>query len=173
MAVRYLLDTNICIYIAKHNPPAVRARFEEHTADALAMSVITMGELRYGAEKSQARKKAVAALAHLQGLIQVVPLTDSVATHYGDIRSTLERAGKPIGNNDLWIAAHARAEGWTLVTNNEREFLRVKGLAVENWAAGDASSAPGDRVRTRLAALPATQADIDDAVAWSRKKPGK
>jgi len=133
MAARYLLDTNICIYIAKHNPPAVRERFEQLTADALAMSVITLGELRHGAEKSNARDKALAVLKQLQSMIQVEPLTDAAAVHYGQIRSTLERAGKPIGNNDLWIAAHARAEGWVLVTNNESEFRRFKGLAVENW----------------------------------------
>ena len=133
MAVRYLLDTNICIYIAKHNPPAVRARFEQLSADALAMSVITLGELQHGAEKSQARTKALAALEQLQSAIQVMPLTHAVGQHYGQIRSSLERTGQPIGNNDLWIAAHARAEGWVLVTNNEREFCRVEGLVVENW----------------------------------------
>jgi tRNA(fMet)-specific endonuclease VapC len=133
MAVRYLLDTNICIYIAKHNPPAVRARFEQLTAGELAMSVITWGELRFGAEKSKARAKALAALEQLQNLIQIAPLTDDAGVHYGEIRSALEKTGKPIGNNDLWIAAHARAQGWVLVTNNEREFRRVKGLAVENW----------------------------------------
>jgi tRNA(fMet)-specific endonuclease VapC len=135
MTRRYLLDTNICIYIAKHNPPAVRARFEQVTADELAMSVITLGELRHGAEKSQARAKALASLQALQGLIQVEPLTDVVAEHYGKVRSALERAGETIGNNDLWIAAHALAQGWILVTNNEREFRRVKGLKVENWVA--------------------------------------
>jgi tRNA(fMet)-specific endonuclease VapC len=133
MAVRYLLDTNICIYIAKHNPPAVRARFAGHTSDELAMSVITLGELRHGAEKSQARERALAALNRLEAGIQVAPLTEPAGQHYGQIRAALERAGQPIGNNDLWIAAHARAEGWILVTNNEREFSRVEGLAVENW----------------------------------------
>lgn len=136
MAIRFLLDTNICIYIAKHNPPGVRARFEQLDAEALAMSVITFGELRHGAEMSQARSKAMAVLQQLQSAIQIVPLTEAVSQHYGEIRSSLERAGQPIGNNDLWIAAHARAEGWVLVTNNEREFRRVKGLAVENWVAG-------------------------------------
>jgi tRNA(fMet)-specific endonuclease VapC len=135
MARRYLLDTNICIYIAKHNPPAVRARFEKLTADELAMSVITLGELRHGAEKSQARAKALATLQVLQGLIPVEPLTEAVSEQYGKIRSALERAGQPIGNNDLWIAAHALAQGWVLVTNNEREFRRVKGLKIENWVA--------------------------------------
>jgi tRNA(fMet)-specific endonuclease VapC len=133
MAIRYLLDTNICIYIAKHNPAAVRERFEQLSADALAMSVITLGELQHGAEKSQARAKALAALRQLQKVIQVMPLNDAVGQHYGQIRSTLERKGQPIGNNDLWIAAHARAEGWVLVTDNEREFRRIDKLAVENW----------------------------------------
>ena len=133
MAIRYLLDTNICIYIAKHNPPAVRARFSGHDAAELAMSTITMGELRFGAEKSQSQEKARLALQHLQSLIQVAPLTESVATHYGEIRAALERTGQIIGNNDLWIAAHAHAEGWVMVTNNEREFNRVDGLVVENW----------------------------------------
>lgn len=133
MTIRYLLDTNICIYIAKHNPPAVRARFEQFSADALAMSVITLGELQHGAEKSQARDKALAVLQQLQGAIQVMPLPLATGQHYGQIRAALERTGQPIGNNDLWIAAHARAEGWVLVTNNEREFRRVPGLEVENW----------------------------------------
>ena len=135
MAIRYLLDTNICIYIAKHNPPAVRARFEQLSSDALAMSVVTLGELQHGAEKSQARDKALVVLQQLQGAIQLMPLAPTAGAHYGQIRAALERAGQPIGNNDLWIAAHARAEGWVLVTNNEREFCRVPGLAVENWVA--------------------------------------
>jgi tRNA(fMet)-specific endonuclease VapC len=132
MPVRYLLDTNICIYIAKHNPPAVRTRFERHAANELAMSVVTLGELRHGAEKSQAREKALATLNRLEASIQIVPLTETAGKHYGQIRAGLEIRGS-IGNNDLWIAAHARAEGWILVTNNESEFKRVDGLQVENW----------------------------------------
>ncbi len=135
MAIRYLLDTNICIYIAKCSPLEVRSRFDKMPADSVAMSVITLGELRYGAEKSQARKKALAALEQLQSVIQVVPLAEAAGASYGQIRSELQRVGKPIGNNDLWIAAHAHSEGWTLVTNNEREFRSVKGLTVENWVA--------------------------------------
>lgn len=130
---RYLLDTNICIYIARHRPPEVRERFARHGAGELAMSVITWGELRFGAEKSQARSRSLADLAELARLIEVAPLPAQVGEHYGRIRATLQRSGQPIGNNDLWIAAHALAEGWTLVTNNEREFVRVEGLAVENW----------------------------------------
>jgi len=133
MTIHYLLDTNICIYIAKFNPPAVRARFLQISSLTMAMSVITLGELRHGAEKSQMREKSLAILQQLETLIQVAPLTDTVGHHYGQIRNSLERAGQSIGNNDLWIAAHARSEGWVLVTNNEREFIRVDGLTIENW----------------------------------------
>lgn len=129
----YLLDTNICIYIAKHNPPAVRVRFQQHAAHEMAMSVITLGELRFGAEKSHARERALATIEQLSGLMQTLPLTEQASAHYGQIRAGLEKAGTPIGNNDLWIAAHARAEGLILVTNNEREFVRIPGLQVENW----------------------------------------
>lgn len=134
MSVRYLLDTNICIYIAKHNPPAVRERFSRHAAHELAMSVITLGELRFGAEKSQARERALTTINNLAGLIPLYTLPEAAAGHYGQIRAELQKNGQPIGNNDLWLAAHARAEGWILVTNNEREFNRVSGLPVENWA---------------------------------------
>jgi len=136
MAVRYLLDTNICIYIAKHNPPAVRARFARHAANELAMSVITYGELRFGAEKSQARERALESIQRLQSRIEICLMPLSAGEHYGEIRAILQRSGQPIGNNDLWIAAHARAEGWILVTNNETEFRRVPGLQFENWVNG-------------------------------------
>lgn len=135
MGARYLLDTNICIYIAKHNPPKVRERFARHAAAELAMSVVTLGELRFGAEKSQARERALTAISQLTSVIQVAALPESAGEHYGQIRAELQRLGQPIGNNDLWLSAHARAEGWILVTNNEREFLRVAGLQVENWVA--------------------------------------
>ncbi len=134
MAVRFLLDTNICIYIAKHNPPVVRARFARHLADELAMSVVTLGELRFGAEKSQSRERAITVISQLESAMLIAPLTETVGEHYGQIRAALQRSGQMIGNNDLWLAAHARAEGWVLVTNNEREFVRVEGLQVENWA---------------------------------------
>lgn len=132
-AVRYLLDTNICIYIAKGHPLAVRHRFEQHTLQELAMSTITVGELRIGAEKSQARTRALDTLAQLVQMIQPCALPMAAAEHYGAIRATLQQQGQPIGNNDLWLAAHALAEDWVLVTNNTREFARVPGLRVENW----------------------------------------
>ncbi len=136
MSARYLLDTNICIYIAKHNPPEVRERFARHAARELAMSVVTLGELRFGAEKSQSRERALASIQTLTSLITVAPLPEAVGEHYGQIRAALQASGQIIGNNDLWLAAHARAAGWILVTNNEREFVRVPGLQVENWVAG-------------------------------------
>lgn len=133
MTVKYLLDTNICIYIAKHNPPEVRKKFGLLTSDQIAMSVITLGELRFGAEKSQSRERALDVIAGLESSMQIAHLTPKVGAHYGQIRADLQQRGQMIGNNDLWLAAHALAEGWTLVTNNEREFLRVGELKVENW----------------------------------------
>ena len=136
MSARYLLDTNICIYIAKHNPPEVRERFARHAARELAMSVVTLGELRFGAEKSQSRERALTSIQTLTSLITVAPLPEAAGEHYGQVRAALQASGQIIGNNDLWLAAHARAAGWILVTNNEREFVRVPGLQVENWVAG-------------------------------------
>lgn len=132
-SIRYLLDTNICIYIAKGHPSEVRERFARHTLHELAMSPITLGELRFGAEKSQARDRAMATIEKLTQAIQTCPVPVAAGEHYGEIRATLQKQGQPIGNNDLWLAAHARAEGWILVTNNTREFERVPGLQVENW----------------------------------------
>jgi tRNA(fMet)-specific endonuclease VapC len=133
MTTHYLLDTNICIYIAKYNPPSVRERFTQHIANELAMSVITLGELRFGAEKSQLKEQAMAVIDDLISLMNIEALTDDVADHYGEIRAALQKSGQVIGNNDLWLAAHARSQDWVLVTNNEKEFLRVAGLRVENW----------------------------------------
>ncbi|MDO9262840.1 MAG: type II toxin-antitoxin system VapC family toxin [Desulfosalsimonadaceae bacterium] len=131
---RYLLDTNICIYIAKHNPPEVRQHFSVHPREHLAMSVITLGELRHGAEKSQSREKAIMVLSQLIEVIQVLDVPVEAGVCYGQIRAMLEKQGQIIGNNDLWISAHALASGLILVTNNVREFSRVADLKIENWA---------------------------------------
>lgn len=131
--LRYLLDTNICIYIAKQRPPSVAQRFAKLPAGSVAMSLITFGELRYGAEKSRQRGEALATLESLQALIPVIAPDDAVGASYAAIRAQLERAGTPIGNNDLWIAAHALALGVTLVSNNTREFARVPKLKLANW----------------------------------------
>ena len=132
---RFLLDTSICIYIRQKRPAAVLARFEKLKAGEAVLSVITYGELLYGAAKSQQREAALARLADLVSLLSVLELPDGAGEEYGEIRSHLEKKGEIIGDNDLWIAAHAKALGLVLVTNNEREFKRVPGLKVQNWAA--------------------------------------
>ena len=133
MPPRYLLATNICIYIQRHKPGEVLARFQKLKPGDAAISVITWGELLYGAEKSRQRKKALQLLEEFKTLIPVLPMPENTGKTYGAIRASLESKGMPIGNNDLWIAAHAKAEGLTIVTNNEREFQRVPGLKVQNW----------------------------------------
>ena len=132
-ALRYLLDTNICIYIAKQRPPSVAARFAKLAAGSVGMSLITYGELRYGAEKSSQRGSTLDKLERLQSIIPVISPDAVVGERYGAIRAHLERAGTPIGNNDLWIAAHALSLGVTLISNNTREFERVPKLKLDNW----------------------------------------
>jgi tRNA(fMet)-specific endonuclease VapC len=132
--MRYLLDTNICIYIAKRRPPEVAARFERLRPGEVGMSMITYGELLLGVEKSQHAPQAAERLRGFVELVPVLPLPDACPLHYARIRADLERAGTPIGANDLWIAAHAAASSLVLVSNNLREFGRIDGLATENWA---------------------------------------
>ncbi|MFT4045076.1 MAG: type II toxin-antitoxin system VapC family toxin [Solimonas sp.] len=131
---RFLLDTNICIYIRQKRPPEVLSRFEKLKVGDAVLSVVTYGELLYGAQKSKQREVALARLADLVSLIPVLELPAEAADEYGKIRAALEVKGEIIGGNDLWIAAHAKAEGLIVVTNNEREFKRVPGLKVQNWA---------------------------------------
>src|SRR5260370_4011894 len=133
--LRYLLDTNICIYIRQSRPPEVLKRFQKLRPGEAVLSVITFGELLYGAARSTKLAEAVARLEELRRLLPVLPLDESVADAYGAIRADLESRGERIGNNDLWIAAHSLATSLVLVTNNESEFSRVKGLKVQNCAA--------------------------------------
>jgi tRNA(fMet)-specific endonuclease VapC len=133
MDVRYLLDTNICIYIRQKRPVEVLQRFHKLRPGEAALSVITYGELLYGAAKSAQRTAALERLRELVHLLPALALPESAAETYGAIRADLEPKGEMIGNNDLWIAAHALAAGLTLVTNNEKEFRRVRGLKVQNW----------------------------------------
>jgi tRNA(fMet)-specific endonuclease VapC len=133
MRRRYMLDTDICIFLAKDLYPQVTARFEHLKPDQPVMSAITYGELQFGANKSSQRSRTLSQLSELIQYIPVESITSSVGQAYGEIRATLEREGRMIGNNDLWIAAHAMAMNITLATNNDREFLRVAGLSVENW----------------------------------------
>lgn len=147
MTTEYLLDTNACIAIRDlikgkkiKNPEVsarldrLKARWSRVPAEQLAMSIITLGELQYGAVKS-GNAKAVEWLAQVRKRVQVLNCDETTCTHYGDIRATLERNGQGIGPHDTWIAAHGRATGRTVVTNNLREFTRVSGLTVEDWTA--------------------------------------
>jgi tRNA(fMet)-specific endonuclease VapC len=135
MDARYLLDTNICIYIRQKRPEEVLRRFRKLQPGEAALSVITYGELLYGAAKSTHRQIAVERLQELIQLLPALPLPERAAETYGMIRAELEVKGEMIGNNDLWIAAHALASGLILVTNNEKEFRRVRRLKLQNWAA--------------------------------------
>ncbi len=133
MRLGYLLDTNICIYIIKKRPASVREKFEALEIGRIGMSIITYGELYYGTQKSTHPKKTRRLLQKLERFIPPLPLPTDAAQCYGEIRNQLEKQGKSIGNNDLWIAAHALAMELTLVTNNQKEFSRVPKLKLENW----------------------------------------
>jgi len=131
--VRYMLDTNICIYLINHRPAHVRARFDALTIGDIGVSAITAAELAYGVAKSgSARNRS--ALETLLLPLEVAPFDDKAIWRYAELRAELERRGAPIGALDTQIAAHALALGCTLVTNNIREFARVDGLRLENWA---------------------------------------
>jgi tRNA(fMet)-specific endonuclease VapC len=133
MSMSYLLDTNICIYIAKKSPENVLKKFKELKAGSVGMSNITYGELWYGIKKSQQPEKSAKILEDLSFIIEPLPLPVTASEKYADIRSSLEKQGTPIGNNDLWIAAHAISEDLILVSNNIREFSRIPNLKIENW----------------------------------------
>jgi tRNA(fMet)-specific endonuclease VapC len=133
MEPRYLLDTNICIYIRQKRPEEVLRRFRKLRPGEAVLSVITYGELLYGAAKSEQRVRAIEQLHELVRVLPALSLPEAAAEAYGTIRAQLELNGEMIGNNDLWIAAHALAAGLILVTNNEKEFRRVRRLKVQNW----------------------------------------
>ena len=130
--LRYLLDTNIVIYVIKNKPLSALHLFNEH-AGHMAISAITLAELLHGAEKSNAPARSLGVVEDFCTRLEVLSYGPKAALHYGSIRSALERQGQPIGVNDLHIAAHARSEGPTLVSNNLREFDRVEGLQLANW----------------------------------------
>ena len=130
--LKFLLDTNIVIYVIKRRPVEVLGLFNEN-AGRMAISSITLSELLHGAEKSTRVAQNLAVVEDFASRLDVLPYTARASQHYGAIRAALERAGRPIGVNDLHIAANARSEGLTLVTNNLVEFERVPGLLTENW----------------------------------------
>lgn len=130
--IRYMLDTNIAIYVIKHKPIQVLDQFNR-CADQMCLSTVTVAELLHGAEKSQYPEKTLHTVENFISRLVVLDYDYAAAGQYGDIRANLERKGTPIGVNDLHIAAHARSRGLIVVTNNLREFERVEGLRVENW----------------------------------------
>ena len=131
--MKLLLDTNICIYIIKQQPPAVLERFLEYQIGDIGISSVTLSELRYGVAKSTHREKNAKALDEFIIPLEVLPYDEAAAHVYGDIRATLEKTGTPIGSMDLLIAAHAVSLGIPLVTNNTREFLRIPSLNIVDW----------------------------------------
>jgi tRNA(fMet)-specific endonuclease VapC len=127
-----MLDTNIVIYVIKQRPVKVLQTFNQY-ANQLCISSITYAELMHGVEKSAYPEKNARKVEHFTSRLETLDYSMKAAAHYGDIRSTLEQKGTPIGVNDLHIAGHARSEGLVLVTNNLKEFERVDGLRIENW----------------------------------------
>lgn len=130
----YMLDTNICIYAIKNRPEIVLQRLKENMQNGLCISAITLAEMQHGVEKSAQPEKNAAALMRFVSILQVLPFDDGAAVEYGKVCAHLQRHGTPISPMDTLIAAHAKAEGLTIVTNNVREFERVPGLKIENWA---------------------------------------
>jgi len=131
--LKYMLDTNIVIYAMKNRPRQVKRHFMRHEGQ-MCMSAVTLGELVFGAEHSKQVERNLADIEALVARLDVLPLDNKAAYHFGQIRAALYLVGQPLGPYDMMIAGHARATGLTLVTNNIKEFERVPGLLLENWA---------------------------------------
>ena|SRR5690554_800951 len=132
--MKYMLDTNICIYIIKEKPKKVLDKFHALDIGDVCISSITLAELQYGVEKSKYKERNKLALAAFLSSIEILPFSDNAAAEYGRIRANLEKQGNIIGAYDLMIGAHALSENITLVTNNAKEFRRIENLSLENWA---------------------------------------
>ena len=131
--MKYMLDTNICIYAIKNKPESVIRKVLAQNPEDLCISVITYAELMHGVEKSQAVEKNRIAMSLFLSAITVLDFSSRAAEVYGEIRGELEKKGTPIGPMDLLIAGHAKSQNLVLVTNNTREFARVTGLQIEDW----------------------------------------
>ena len=129
--VKYLLDTNIVIYTMKERPQKVKKQFKRHEGQ-MCISVVTLGELIFGAEHSQQVERNLADIEAFSARLAVLPFDNNAAYHFGQIRAALYKAGKTLGPYDLMIAGHARSLGLILVTDNVKEFKRVPGLLLEN-----------------------------------------
>lgn len=132
--MKYMLDTNICIYTIKQKPSSVIQNYLARDPEEMCVSSITYAELMHGVEKSQFPEKNRLAISLFFSPLTVLDFDSCAAEEYGRIRAALEKKGTPIGPMDMLIAAHARSQNLTVVTNNTREFLRVDGLSIENWA---------------------------------------
>ena len=132
--MKYMLDTNICIYIIKQNPQKVLKHFQSHIVGDIGISSITLAELQYGASKSLHSEKNRQALEEFVLPLEIADFDERAAGEYGAVRADLERKGKPIGAMDMLIGAHALALRVTLVTNNTREFKQIKGLKIIDWS---------------------------------------
>ena len=130
--MRYMLDTNMCIYAQKKNP-AVLEKIKENWENGLYISSITLAELEYGVKYSSVPEKNAIALMKFLSIVEVLPFDADAAIEYGDICASLRKKGTPIGNMDMLISAHARSENLTLITHNTREFERVDGLMLDDW----------------------------------------
>lgn len=131
--MRYLLDTNTCIYVIKRSPDHVFRRFKQLRVGDIGISAITFCELQFGVSNSSQPERNQRALTEFLAALEVLDFPAGASAIYGNIRAFLQRAGRPIGNYDLLIAAHAIYRGFTLVTNNTKEFMRVPDLRIENW----------------------------------------
>jgi tRNA(fMet)-specific endonuclease VapC len=131
--MKYMLDTNICIYIIKQKPQAVIERFVQTEISQIGISSITLSKLLFGVSKSSKPDQNKIALAQFIAPLEIMPYDDQAALCYGDLRACLEKQGQPIGSLDMLIAAHALSINSTLVTNNEKEFIRIPDLKIENW----------------------------------------
>lgn len=132
--MKYMIDTNICIYVMKNKPEKVSKRMKEHNPDELCISTITLAELKHGVNKSTNKEKNEIILEDFLEVIEILPFDVKAAVEYGKICAYLQSQGTPIGPFDMLIAAHALSESLTIVTNNVREFERVPGLIIENWS---------------------------------------
>lgn len=131
--LKYMLDTNMVIYTIKNRPEKVREAFTLHEGQT-CISSVTLGELIYGAEKSSQIERNLSVIEGLAARLEVMPFDEKAAAHFGQLRAELAKAGKSIGPYDLMIAGHARALGLVLISNNLKEFQRVPGLRLDNWA---------------------------------------
>ena len=131
--MRYMLDTNICIYVIKHKPETVFQKLQNTNPEDVCISSVTYAELVHGVEKSAAVEKNRLALSMLLANMEILDFDVDAADCYGKIRAALEKKGTPIGPLDMMIAAHAQSLGYTVVTNNVKEFSRVSALQIENW----------------------------------------